>query len=387
MTRPSPTPPAPSSSMGRARSPTSIAASPGAGRRNMTRRSPTYNKAIRLDPAGRQALLQPRLGVAAERGPRPGDRRLHRRGSRSIPSRTGRRPSRATGPAAAKGPQRQRADFLSTLPLEHAHAEVATPKVRIPADQPPASFRLIRPDSGTAADDQHRRRCEMNRRPGPAGGTPIPLVSRHVRHRRAPNRSRIHHAGRRLAAASKCMTRRLPTVTEAIELGSHDPLAHIYRGLAWSEKKELRQGDRRLQRGDPARSSERVRLLCALCGLEREETIRPGRRRSRPGSPARAGESRSRTTAAPGRGRRAPTRKYRDGRKAVEAATKACELTDWTEAGIIDTLAAAYAEIGDFASARSGRPRAIELETDPKNKEEFVGTGSSSTSRSSHTET
>ena len=44
-----------------------------------------------------------------------------------------------------------------------------------------------------------------------------------------------------------------------------------------------------------------------------------------------------------------PNAKYRDGRKAVESATKACELTDWDEAGIIDTLAAAYAELGDFA--------------------------------------
>ena len=32
-------------------------------------------------------------------------------------------------------------------------------------------------------------------------------------------------------------------------------------------------------------------------------------------------------------------------------AIKACELTDWNQAGLIDTLAAAYAEIGDFATA------------------------------------
>ncbi len=41
----------------------------------------------------------------------------------------------------------------------------------------------------------------------------------------------------------------------------------------------------------------------------------------------------------------------RDGKKAVELATKACELSKWGKASFIDTLAAAYAEAGDFASA------------------------------------
>ena len=47
-----------------------------------------------------------------------------------------------------------------------------------------------------------------------------------------------------------------------------------------------------------------------------------------------------------------PNEKYRDGKRAVESATRACELTDWKKAGHLDTLAAAYAECGDFARDR-----------------------------------
>src|SRR5260221_14089128 len=41
----------------------------------------------------------------------------------------------------------------------------------------------------------------------------------------------------------------------------------------------------------------------------------------------------------------------RDGRRALEHAEAACELTDWTEPVFLDTLAAAYAECGLFDEA------------------------------------
>jgi tetratricopeptide (TPR) repeat protein len=46
-----------------------------------------------------------------------------------------------------------------------------------------------------------------------------------------------------------------------------------------------------------------------------------------------------------------PDDKYRDGKRAVELATNACEMSGWTHAFGILTLAAAYAENGDFANA------------------------------------
>ena len=64
-----------------------------------------------------------------------------------------------------------------------------------------------------------------------------------------------------------------------------------------------------------------------------------------------------------------PEARYRDGERAVINATKACELTGWTDVNNISTLAAAYAESGDFDAAIKYQQQTIDL--DP-NDAEFV---------------
>ncbi len=56
-----------------------------------------------------------------------------------------------------------------------------------------------------------------------------------------------------------------------------------------------------------------------------------------------------------------PDAKLRNGRRAIELATLACEATKYKLAYILSTLAAAYAETGDFATAMKWSAKAVEI--------------------------
>jgi tetratricopeptide (TPR) repeat protein len=65
-----------------------------------------------------------------------------------------------------------------------------------------------------------------------------------------------------------------------------------------------------------------------------------------------------------------PEDDLRDGKRAIEMATKACEVTEWKEAHIISTLAAGYAETGDWENAKKYAKQAVETGKDEEDMAE-----------------
>jgi tetratricopeptide (TPR) repeat protein len=69
-----------------------------------------------------------------------------------------------------------------------------------------------------------------------------------------------------------------------------------------------------------------------------------------------------------------PDEPIRDGKRAIELARKACEETSWKQPHIISTLAAGYAETGDFAEARKYSKQAVDSEgSSPEVKTQLQG--------------
>ena len=69
-----------------------------------------------------------------------------------------------------------------------------------------------------------------------------------------------------------------------------------------------------------------------------------------------------------------PDEAIRNGKRAIELARKACEETTWKQPHIISTLAAGFAETGDFAEARKYSKQAVESEgSSPEVKMQLEG--------------
>jgi TPR repeat protein len=64
-----------------------------------------------------------------------------------------------------------------------------------------------------------------------------------------------------------------------------------------------------------------------------------------------------------------PDDSQRSGKEAVSYANKACQLSGWKEANFIGTLAAAYAEVGDFNAAVYYQKRAMDMGSDYPDKQ------------------
>ncbi len=64
-----------------------------------------------------------------------------------------------------------------------------------------------------------------------------------------------------------------------------------------------------------------------------------------------------------------PQDAVRDGKRSLELGLKACEATEYKQAHILSTLAACYAELGDFENARKWSEKAVELGSKEDNEQ------------------
>src|SRR5205823_1307716 len=114
----------------------------------------------------------------------------------------------------------------------------------------------------------------------------------------------------------KDLDRAIKDYDEALRLGHKDPLTFCNRALARRKKGDVEHAVSDYSAALRLNSN----LPCALNGLAWIHAT-------------------------------CPDEKYRNGKQAVEFATKACEVTMWKNWSLMDTLAAAYAESGDFDRA------------------------------------
>ena len=154
---------------------------------------------------------------------------------------------------------------------------------------------------------------------------------------------------------------------EAIRLDPNNATAYSNRGIAWSKKKEY---DKAIADYD---ESIRLEPKYAFAYYTRADAWRDKKEYDK--AIADYNEViRLDPKDESGYNRRAwiwatcPDDEYRDGKKAVESATRACELTDWKDVYKLGTLAAAYAETGDFAKAVEWQEKAHRLYSDDDKK-------------------
>jgi len=160
--------------------------------------------------------------------------------------------------------------------------------------------------------------------------------------------------------ASNPKAARIADLSMAIQRSPKDPKFYVERALAYENNGEYKTAIADIDTAITLRPNDQAYrflrgIACAYAGdegaakadFERAEAMAPGS--------AESYNARAWLLATN------PNPQGRDGKKAIADATRACEMTNWKNPEMLDTLAAAYAEAGDFQQAVNWQQKAIDL--------------------------
>jgi tetratricopeptide (TPR) repeat protein len=142
----------------------------------------------------------------------------------------------------------------------------------------------------------------------------------------------------------------LEEAATAIQLDRKLALAHDVRGRAWLRKKDEEKAVREFEEAERVEPNHVREILASAYAFQRRRDYNPALAEFRE-TAERFPRSANPQNALAWFLATCPEPRVRNGREAITRATLACELTQWKNPGYLDTLAAAYAESGEFDQA------------------------------------